>query len=166
MLFIFIYFMRADFKGCLRYHRRNTGRKIFLHSAITSSKAPEALLNKIQAEENHTRMWIKQKHTKVCQLNPHMHHMSTFALWEKKYLMHISVKRKKKIIKRIGDRVVWLQRVFIFSLCSSTVLSQQGHLRSMDTQHTTRTRAWASSGGISLFVSTGVGGVPISSFHV
>lgn len=96
LLFIFIYFMRADFKGCLRYHRRNTGRKIFLHSAITSSKAPEALLNKIQAEENHTRMWIKQKHTKVCQLNPHMHHMSTFALWEKIYLMHISVKRKKK----------------------------------------------------------------------
>lgn len=122
--------------------------------------------------------WTKyrlKKITQECELNKNTskcvsltHTCTTWALLpcEKNISNAHFCEKKKKIIKRIGDRVVWLQRVFIFSLCSSTVLSQQGHLRSMDTQHTTRTRAWASSGGISLFVSTGVGGVPISSFHV
>lgn len=165
MLFIFIYFMRADFKGCLRYHRRNTGRKIFLHSAITSSKAPEALLNKTQTEENHTRMWIKQKHIKVCQLNPHMHHMSTFALWEKKYLMHISVKRKKNHQEDRRPCCLIAKSLYFFLVFKYGPLSAGSSKKHGHTTHNSHQSLSIFRWDFSFCLDWG-GGVPISSFHV
>lgn len=122
--------------------------------------------------------WTKhrlKKITQECELNKNTskcvsltHTCTTWALLpcEKNISNAHFCEKKKKIIKRIGDRVVWLQRVFIFFLVfkygplSAGSSKKHGH-----TTHNSHQSLSIFRWDFSFCLDWG-GGVPISSFHV